>query len=112
MIWIIGWPEKWQAKLDRALLDSACRGRRERVEWLLALGANPDVAGWCNLGLVSALSAACIHEDETMVRQLLRNGASPYGNPIEPMTPYDRVTDEYASEAARCCAIALASRFA
>jgi hypothetical protein len=112
MIRLTGWPGRWQAKLDRALLDAICRGWRERAAWLLMLGADPDVAGWCDFGLVSALSAACIQEDADLVWLLLRNGASPDGNPIEPMTPYERVTDEYASEASRCCAIALASRFA
>lgn len=111
MIRVTGWPGKWQTRLDRALLDAVCRGRHGRMEWLLVLGADPDVTSWCDLGLVSALSAACIHEDETMVRLLLRHGASPDGNLIESMTPYDRVSDEYASDAARYCAVALASRF-
>lgn len=93
MIRLAGWPARWQAKLDRALLDAVCWQRHERMEWLLMLGADPDVTGWCDLGLVSALSAAYIQEDGRMVRLLLRSGASPDGNPIEPMMPYERGTD-------------------
>ncbi len=111
MIRATGWPKRWQAKLDRMLLEAVCGQAHERVRWLLMLGANPDVSGWCDLGLVSALSAACIQEDASMVWLLMRYGANPDGNPIEPMTPYERVSDEYASDAARCCALALESRF-
>jgi hypothetical protein len=111
MIRMTGWPKRCQAKLDRMLLDAMCRHRHVQVQCLLVFGADPDVTGWCDFGLVSALSAACIHEDASLVWLLLRNGANPDGNPIEPITPYERVSDEYASDAARCCALALESRF-
>jgi hypothetical protein len=105
------WPKAWQAKLDRMLLDAVCRRRHVQVDCLLVLGADPDVTGWCDLGLVSALSAACIQEDASQVWLLLRYGANPDGNPIEPMSPYERVSDEYASDATRSFALALESRF-
>lgn len=87
MIRCVGWPERWQAKLDRALLDAVCRRCHERVRWLLALGANPDVTGWCDLGLVSALSAACIHQDIPLIGLLLDYGADEGGSPLEPTPP-------------------------
>lgn len=104
------WPKSWQTKLDRMLLDAVCRRRHVQVDCLLVLGADPDVTGWCDFGLVSALSAACIHEDDSLLWLLLRNGANPDGSPTEPMTPYERVSDEYVSEAARCCALILEIR--
>lgn len=87
MIRVTGWPGKWQLRLDRALLDAVCRGWRQRAQWLLMLGADPDVTGWCDLGLVSALSAACIRQDDRLIGLLLAHGADEEGSPIEPTPP-------------------------
>lgn len=92
MIRVTGWPEKWQARLDRALLDAVCRGWCERAEWLLMLGADPDVTGWCDFGLVSALSAACIRQDLTLIALLLAYGAAAGGSPLEPTPPAELYT--------------------
>jgi hypothetical protein len=90
------WPKACQAKLDRMLLDAVCRRRHVQVDCLLVLGADPDVAGWCDFGLVSALSAACIHEDERLISLLLKVGANPDGSPDEPTPPFERMIDDQA----------------
>lgn len=87
MIRVTGWPGRWQARLDRALLDAVCRGWRERVAWLLMLEADPDATGWCDFGLVSALSAACIRQDHSLIGLLLAYGADAEGSPLEPTPP-------------------------
>lgn len=94
MIRATGWPKRWQAKLDRMLLEAVCGKVHERVRWLLMLGANPDATGWCDLGLVSALSAACIHEDWGLIALLLDFGADPNGSPDEPTPPFERMIDD------------------
>lgn len=98
------WAADWQAWLDAELLTAACRERITRSRLLLILGADPNVMGWRVLGLVSALSAACICENPVLVALLLENGADPDGNPFESDLPLSRVSDEFASEAAALCA--------
>lgn len=82
------------ARLDAELLTAVCDGRVRRAKALLFLGGDPDVTGWRVLGLVSALSAACIRADRELVVALLASGADPDGSLIEPWTPLDRVLAE------------------
>lgn len=89
---------------DKSLLRAVCRESHRTAAWLLRFGADPNVLGWCELGLVSALSAACIREDPGMVALLLRHGADVAGHPHEPMMPYERVGDPLASGDAIACA--------
>jgi hypothetical protein len=89
---------------DKSLLRAVCRESHRTAAWLLHFGADPNVLGWCELGLVSALSAACIREDPGMVALLLRHGADVAGHPHEPMMPYERVGDPLASTDAIACA--------
>jgi hypothetical protein len=98
------WAADWQAWLDAELLTAVCRERITRSRLLLILGADPDVMGWRVLGLVSALSAACICENPALVALLLENGADPDGNPFESDSPLSRVSFEFASEADKLCA--------
>ena len=81
-------------RLDAELLTAVCDGRVRRAKALLFMGADPDVTGWRVLGLVSALSAACIRADRELVLALLASGAYPDGSPLEPWTPLDRVLSE------------------
>jgi hypothetical protein len=90
--------EQWLAaigkRLDAELLTAVCDDRIRRAKALLFLGADPDVTGWRVLGLVSALSAACIRANREFVLTLLASGADPDGSPLEPWTPLDRVLAE------------------
>lgn len=88
------WLARMGERLDADLLTAVCDDRVRRAKALLFLGADPDVTGWRVLGLVSALSAACIRADHELVLALLANGADPDGSPIEPWTPLDRVLAE------------------
>ena len=98
------WKARWQAWLDAELLSAVCLERFTRSRLLLTLGADPNVMGWRVLGLVSALSAACICENPVLVALLLENGADPDGNPFESDSPLSRVSVEFASEADKLCA--------
>lgn len=98
------WEARCQAWLDAELLTAVCLGRFTRSRLLLILGADPDVMGWRVLGLVSALSAACICGNPALVSLLLENGADPDGNPFESDSPLSRVSSEFASAAEVLCA--------
>jgi hypothetical protein len=98
------WKARWQARLDAELLSAVCLQQFTRSRLLLILGADPNVMGWRVLGLVSALSAACICEHPALVALLLENGADPDGNPFESDSPLSRVSSEFASAAEVLCA--------
>lgn len=97
---------------DKALLRAISRESHRTVKCLLRLGADPNVLGWCELGLVSALSAACVRENPELVDLLLRHGAEITGHPHEPTMPYERVCDPAGSDRALACAERLAATWA
>lgn len=94
---------------DKALLRAIARESYGMAKCLLHLGADPNVLGWCELGLVSALSAACERANPDLVDLLLRHGAEVSGHPHEPIMPYERVSEPEASERAQACAERLAA---
>ncbi len=80
-----------QEKIDNDLLTAVCREHVGLSRWLLMLGANPDVVGWREPGLVSALSAACVRQNIQLVELLLAWGADPNGHPTETRSPMEEI---------------------
>lgn len=85
------WRRALQEKIDSELLTAVCRERVGLSRLLLLLGADPDVVGWREPGLVSALSAACARENLQLVKLLLGWGADPNGHSSEPRSPIEQV---------------------
>lgn len=85
------WQLALQKKIDAHLLTAVCRERVGLSRLLLMLGANPDVVGWREPGLVSALTAACVRQNIQLVKLLLAWGANPNGHPDETRSPMEEI---------------------
>lgn len=85
------WRRALQEKIDADLLTAVCRERVGLSRLLLMLGANPDVVGWREPGLVSALTAACVRQNVQLVGLLLAWGADPNGHPNETRSPMEEI---------------------
>ena len=78
-----------QDKLNTALLNAASHESVWKVRALLFLGADANATGWCECGLVSALSAARVRTNPVLAKLLLAHGADPDGSPVETMRPWE-----------------------
>lgn len=85
------WRQALQEKIDSDLLTAVCRERVGLSRLLMLLGADPDVVGWREPGLVSALSAACARENLQLAKLLLAWGADPNGHPTEARSPMEQI---------------------